>query len=88
VFNASDDSEILMGDFFDLVADRSGLPRPPRASRGEVERRVSPQLWSFMRESRRISNRRMKTELGMQLRYPTVYEGVPVTAPREAIRAT
>jgi nucleoside-diphosphate-sugar epimerase len=88
VFNASDDSEILMADFFDLVADRAGLPRPPRASRSEVERRVSPQLWSFMRESRRISNRRMKAELGVQLRYPTVREGVPLAAQRAAVRAS
>jgi nucleoside-diphosphate-sugar epimerase len=77
IFNATDDSEILMGDFFDLVADRFGLPRPPRASRAEVLAQVSSDLASFMAESRRLSNRRLKEGLGVRLRYPTVYEGVP-----------
>ena len=77
VYNANDDSEMKMGDYFDLVADRIGLPRPPRVSRAEAATRISPGLLSFMSESRRLVNRRMKAELGVRLRYPTVYEGVP-----------
>ena len=79
-FNASDDSDIRMGDFFDLVADRFGLPRPPRVPRAEALARVSPALASFMSESRRLSNLRMKEALGVRLRYPTVFEGVPCAA--------
>jgi len=77
VYNASDDSEIKLGDFLDLVADRSGLARPPRVSRAEAARVVPPELFSFMSESRRLVNRRMKSELGVRLRYPTVADGVP-----------
>jgi nucleoside-diphosphate-sugar epimerase len=77
VFNACDDSEIRMGDFFDLVADRFGLARPPRVSRAEALARVSPELASFMSESRRLCNGRMKEALGVRLRYPTVFQGVP-----------
>ncbi len=77
VYNASDDGPMKMGDFFDLVADRAGLARPSRISREEAVRRVSPELLSFMSESRRLVNRRMKTELGVRLRYPTVADGVP-----------
>jgi len=76
IYNASDDSEIRMGDWFDLVADRSGLARPPRVSRAEAARLLPPALLSFMNESRRLSNRRMKAELGVRLRYPTVADGV------------
>ena len=76
VYNASDDSELKMGDYFDLVADRHGLARPPRVSRADAEARVPPMLFSFMRESRRLVNRRMKEALGVRLRYPTVFEGV------------
>ncbi len=65
------------GDFFDLVADRAGLARPPRISREDAARLLSPDLLSFMRESRRLSNRRMKAELGVRLRYSTVQDGVP-----------
>jgi len=77
VYNASDDGPMKMGDFFDLVADRAGLARPQRVSREEAVRRLPPELLSFMSESRRLVNRRMKTELGAQLRYPTVADGVP-----------
>jgi nucleoside-diphosphate-sugar epimerase len=77
-YNASDDGEIKMGDYFDLVADRARLPRPPRIARAAAEAgAISAGLMSFMRESRRLSNTRMKTELGVRLRYASVHEGVP-----------
>ncbi len=77
VYNASDDGPTKMGDFFDLVADRAGFARPPRVSREEAARLLSPEMVSFMSESRRLSNRRMKAELGVRLRYSTVQDGVP-----------
>ena len=80
VYNASDDGEMKMGEYFDLVADRMGLPRPPRVRRSEAGGRISPVLLSYMSESRRLVNRRMKVELGIRLRYPTVYQGVPQAA--------
>ena len=76
-YNAGDDSEIRMGDWFDLVAERAGLPRPPRIARAEAAGRISPELLSFMSESRRLANRRMKESLRVRLRYPTVFQGVP-----------
>jgi len=78
IYNASDDGSLKLGDFFDLVADRAGLTRPPRVSCKEAALQVPPELFSFMNESRRLSNRRMKAELGVRLRYPTVAEGIPV----------
>jgi nucleoside-diphosphate-sugar epimerase len=78
VYHASDDSEMKMGDYFDLVADRAGLPRPPRITRAAAEAgAISEGLLSFMRESRRLVNTRIKAELGVRLRYPSVHEGVP-----------
>ncbi|MEZ5706040.1 MAG: SDR family oxidoreductase [Burkholderiaceae bacterium] len=74
--NVCDDTTMKMGDYFDLAADLFGMPRPPRVSMAEAETRLSPQLLSFMRESRRIRNRRMKEELRLVLRYPTVKEGL------------
>ena len=76
-YNASDDGEMKMGEYFDLVADRMGLPRPPRVRRADAAGRIHPELLSFMSESRRLVNRRMKAELSVRLRYPTVHEGVP-----------
>jgi nucleoside-diphosphate-sugar epimerase len=76
IYNAADDSEIRMGDWLDLVADRHGLARPPRLPRAEVKAKVAAELYSFMGESRRLDNRRLKRDLGITLRYPTVYEGL------------
>jgi nucleoside-diphosphate-sugar epimerase len=75
-YNASDDSSMKMGDYFDLVADRFGLPHPPRISWERAQTVVPETLLSFMRESRRLSNTRLKKELRVRLRYPSVHEGI------------
>jgi nucleoside-diphosphate-sugar epimerase len=80
VYNVSDDSEIRMGDWFDLVADRTGLPRPRRVARAGAAGLIPAAQLSFMSESRRLVNRRLKQELGVRLRYPTVHDGVPFMA--------
>ena len=59
------------GGYFDQVADAYQLERPPRLTAAAVKEKVSPMLWSFMRESRRVSNTRLK-ELKIALRYPNV----------------
>jgi nucleoside-diphosphate-sugar epimerase len=76
VVHASDDTELKMGEYFDLAADLCGLQRPPRISREEARAQLSPMLLSFMSESRRLDNQRLKTELRLKLRYPTVREGL------------
>lgn len=80
-----DDTDLKMGDYFDLAADLCGLPRPPRLSRTELAARVSPMQLSFMSESRRLSNARMKRELRLKLRHPSVADGLkPDAAPQRA----
>lgn len=76
MYHASDDSELKMGDYFDAVADAFGLSRTPRLPRAEIKKIASPALWSFMNESRRLANMRMKRELKVRLRYPTVADGL------------
>ena len=76
VYHASDDSELKMGAYFDLAADLSGLPRPPRITRAEAAQVLSPLQQSFMSESRRLDNTRLTRELRVVLRYPTVREGL------------
>ena len=60
----------------DLVADRHGLQRPPRVARSEAARVIPENLLSFMSESRRLSNHRIKRELRFRLRYPSVHDGI------------
>lgn len=74
VINAVDDSQMTLGDYLDQVADRLGLPRPPRHSRAELTRTLSEVRMSFMRESRRLDTRRLKRELRVRLQWPTVAE--------------
>lgn len=69
-YNVVDDSRRRMGEHFDLAADHLGLPRAPRLPRAELAQQLSPMQLSFMSESRRIANRRVKAELGLRLRYP------------------
>ncbi len=72
VFNTVDDTDMKMATYFDVVADAYNLPHPPRLPRAALREIVSPMLLSFMSESRRIANGRMKAELGVRLAYPTV----------------
>ncbi|GAB3358646.1 NAD-binding protein [Giesbergeria giesbergeri] len=76
IYHASDNTELRMGDYFDLAADLYGLPRPPRWSRHQAQEQLPPLLWSFMGESRRLENRRLRQELRLSLRYPTVVQGL------------
>ncbi len=85
--HASDDSEFRMGDWYDLLADSFDLPRPPRVSRVEAESRLPAATLSFMRESRRLDNKRMKRELRYQLRYPTLHAGLASSPVRRHERA-
>lgn len=75
-YNASDDTELKMGDYFDLAADLYGLPRPPRVARSTAQEQLPLMLLSFMSESRRLDNRRLKAELRVKLRHPTVESGL------------
>ncbi|MFG6439640.1 SDR family oxidoreductase [Roseateles sp. LKC17W] len=74
--NVCDDSQLLMGDYFDLAADLAGLPRPARITRAEAAERLGAMALSFWSESRRIANQRLKRELRLALRYPTPADGL------------
>ena len=76
IYHTVDDSEMKMAQYFDAVADAFAYPHPPRLPRAALEKVVSPMLLSFMSESRRLSNQRMKSELGIRLRYPTVQDAL------------
>jgi nucleoside-diphosphate-sugar epimerase len=76
VYHAVDDSQIRMAEYFDAVADAFGMARAPRLARAALAQAVSPMLLSFMSESRRMQNHRIKAELGVRLLYPRVQEAL------------
>jgi nucleoside-diphosphate-sugar epimerase len=76
VVNVTDDTDLKMGDYFDLAAGLYGLAKPPRISRHDANTALPLMLLSFMSESRRLDNTRMKTELKVRLHYPHVRDGL------------
>lgn len=76
IYNVNDDTDLKMGDYFDLAADKYGMPRPPRIPRSAAPQHLPLMLLSFMSESRRMDNTRMKRELRLRLSYPTVSDGL------------
>lgn len=75
-YNVNDDSQLLMGDYFDMSADLYGLAKPPRIRRAQAQKDLPAMQLSFMSESRRLVNTRMKRELRLQLRYANVKDGL------------
>jgi nucleoside-diphosphate-sugar epimerase len=76
VYNVNDDSQLLMGDYFDMAAGLYALAKPPRISRAQAQTELPAMQLSFMSESRRMVNTRMKRELRLQLRYADVKDGL------------
>ena len=76
IYNVCDGHDGNMTEYFDAVADFLGLPRPPRIDRREAERILSAGMVSYLRESRRLDNRRMREELGVELQYPDLARGL------------
>jgi nucleoside-diphosphate-sugar epimerase len=78
VYNVSDGHPTTMTDYFNRLADAAGLPRPPLIALAQGEEQLSAGMMSYMRESRRLDNRKMLRELGVRLQYPTLAQGLPM----------
>jgi nucleoside-diphosphate-sugar epimerase len=77
VYNVSDGSPGAMIDYFSRIADLAGLPRPPVVSLSQAQQQLSPGMLSYLRESRRLDNSKIRDELGIELKYPTMDSGLP-----------
>lgn len=82
--NINDDSAMRVGEYMCFAADLYGLPPPPRLPLSALEHELTPMALSFLLESRRVDNQRMKMRLGLQLHYPTVREGLRQIHPQSA----
>jgi nucleoside-diphosphate-sugar epimerase len=76
VYNVTDGTEDSATDYLLRVARIGALPAPPLVSRAEAERSFPATSWSFLRESRRVDNRRMLRELGIELAYADLDRGI------------
>jgi nucleoside-diphosphate-sugar epimerase len=82
VVQVRDESDMKAGDWQDLVADLVGWPRPERLSRAQAAERLSATTLSFLDESRRLDDARMRRELRLALRWPTVRDALISAAAR------
>ena len=74
IYNVADDEPAAPDEVVAYAADLIGIPPPPEIAFAEAD--LTPMARSFYEGSRRISNARIKTELGVQLTYPTYREGL------------
>lgn len=79
--NACDGQPMLMGDWLDMLAEQRGQPRPQRIAREQAGQQMAPARLAFMRESRRLLNRRLQQELRLQLRHPGPLPSPELPAP-------
>lgn len=77
IYNVSDGHPTTMTDFFFRVADLLGIPRPPVVTRAQARRELGEEMLSYLAESKRIDNRRLREELGVELMYPDLDAGLP-----------
>jgi nucleoside-diphosphate-sugar epimerase len=76
IYNVGDGNHASTTAYFSAVARLAGLPQPPALSRAEARRRLAPETWSFLGESRRVDTSRMQRELGVRLRYADLEAGI------------
>lgn len=72
IYHAVDDSDIKMGDYFEMLAQFLNFLSPPRLSLSTLSQKISSTRLSFMLESRRLRNYRLHHELGIKLLYPSI----------------
>ncbi len=76
IFNVSDGSPGTMTGYFFAVADAVGLPRPPTITLEQARAKLSPGMLSYMSESRRLRNDKVRQELKVEFQYPDLSAGL------------
>jgi nucleoside-diphosphate-sugar epimerase len=76
IYNVGDGNHASSTAYFKLVARLAGLPEPPAVSRAAAASHFSPATGSFLADSRRVDTTRMREELGVQIRYEDLEEGI------------
>jgi nucleoside-diphosphate-sugar epimerase len=76
VYNISDGHPTTMTDYFNRVADALGLERPPQITLAQARAELSEAMQSYLAESKRLDNRRMREELGVEPCYPDLTQGL------------
>ncbi len=76
IYNVGDGDHSSTTIYLRTVARLAGLPEPPEVERAEAEKVLPPMAWSFLADSRRVSTRRMREELGVIPRFHRLEDGI------------
>jgi nucleoside-diphosphate-sugar epimerase len=76
IYNVADDEPAPAADVIAYAAQIMGREPPPLVPFDQAAAGMSPMALSFWQDDRLVSNARMKTELGVQLRYPDYRKGL------------
>lgn len=87
VYNISDGHPTTMTDYFNRVADALGLERPSQITLAQARAELSEGMQSYLAESKRLDNRRMRAELGVEPRYPDLQQGLAACLADDAARS-
>ena len=79
IFNVCDGEESSMSQYFMAVAKMYDFPQPRQLSWVEAEKVMNPLTFSFLKESRRMSNQKMVKKLAVELQFPTLEKGLPAS---------
>ncbi len=81
VYNVCDNDPAPPQDVIGYAAELLGLPMPPTMDFATAD--LSPMAHSFYAESKKVSNARIKAELGVRLRYPDYKTGLKALLAQE-----
>lgn len=87
IFNVSDGHPSSMTSYFNACADALGLPRQPQVTLDEARQVMSPLMFSYVNQSRVVSNRRMLERLNVKLRYENLSVGLAASIPPVPVHA-
>lgn len=76
IYNVTDDHPSTMTEYFNQVADYAGLAHPPQISMQQAKATLSAGMVSYLQESRRISNKKIVAQLGIELQFPNLEKGL------------
>ena len=65
-----------MTQYFNITCDMLGLPRLPQVDMGEARRVMNPMMLSYLTETRRMDNRKLRERLAITLQYPDLVTGM------------
>ncbi|KAF0723190.1 hypothetical protein Ae201684P_022105 [Aphanomyces euteiches] len=85
IYNAVDDEPATGFDVVTFACTLMNIPPPPPISWAEAEATMSAMARSFYEDTKRISNAKVKDELGVAFLYPTYREGFAAQLEEESI---